>query len=118
MEISGSLITGWHPSTGNPRTAAESRSDERESQAGRSTEPGPLREYISRGEVVQEKGAADYRDALSQVRRGRDNGTGGGMAWSAQGTAKNQQAVEAYRSNANSVENGGVELLPRVDGYA
>jgi hypothetical protein len=118
MEISGSLITAWQPPPANSRTAPESRTDEQESQAQRSTETSPLSEYISQGEVVQGKGAADYGEALSQARRGRDNSATGGQAWSAQSTQKTQQALEAYRSNTNSVENGSVELLPRVDSYA
>lgn len=117
MEIHGSLITTWQPVPSNARTAAEPRGDERAAVAGRPTEPGPLKEYISQGEIVQGKGAGDYREALAQARRGRDEN---GSSSTAPGneSQKTQQALEAYRSNANSVENGGVELLPRVDGYA
>jgi len=118
MEISGSLTTTWQPASDRGNNPQTSRPDAQNSQANSPAEPGPLREYISRGEIVQEKGSADYREALSQARRGRDNGESSGQAWSAQRTQRAQQALEAYQNNANTVENGGVELLPRVDSYA
>lgn len=117
MEIRGSLITSWQPTPSNPRTAAEQRGEERATEAGRPAEAGPLKEYISQGEIVQGKGAGDYREALAQARRGRDE-NGPSRAAPGSESQRARQALEAYRSNANSVENGGVELLPRVDGYA
>jgi hypothetical protein len=117
MEIRGSLIPAWQPTSANTRTATEQRDGERSAAAERPTESGPIREYISQGEIVQGKGAGDYREALAQARRGRDE-NGSSSAAPSNESQKTQQALEAYRSNANSVENGGVELLPRVDGYA
>lgn len=117
MEIRGSHITAWQPASANTRTATEQRDEERSAAAERPTESGSLKEYISQGQIVQGKGAADYREALAQARRGRDQ-NGSNSTAPGNESQRARQALEAYRSNANSVENGGVELLPRVDGYA
>lgn len=117
MEIRGTLITAWQPTSTNARTAAEQPGQERAAEAVRQTEPGPLKEYISQGEIVQGKGAGDYREALARARREMDE-NGSDRPAPANDSQKTRQALEAYRQNANSVENGGVELLPRLDGYA
>ncbi len=118
MEIRGSLHSNWLPTPANNRSAQEQRVDEKENQAERPTEPGPLREYISRGDVVQGQGNADYREALARARHGPDTRTQGTLNHAANTSRKTQQALDAYQSNASAVDNGEVELLPRVDGYA
>ncbi len=118
MEIRGSLHSNWLPTPANQRSAQEQRVDEKERQAERPTEPGPLREYISRGDVVQGQGNADYREALARARQGRDTPAEGSVNNSTSTSRKAQQALDAYQSNASAVDSGGVELLPRVDGYA
>ncbi len=117
MEIRGSLVTTWQPTSTNVRTVAEQRAEDRAAESGRPAEPGPLKEYISQGEIVQGKGAGDYREALARARRGQDE-NGSSSATPGNDSQRSRQALEAYRQNANTVENGGVELLPRVDGYA
>lgn len=117
MEIRGSLITTLYPGSANSRTPADQGSEERTNETGRPTEPGLLREYISQGEIVQGKAAGDYREALARARQGMDESRFNHPA-PGNGSQRSRQALEAYRQNANSVENGGVELLPRVDGYA
>lgn len=116
MEISGSLHSNLYPVPAESRGKQEQRTEEK-TQATRNTEPGPLREYISRGEVVQEQGSADYREALAQLRRGSTPDTTARQDFTAVRSQKGQQAVEAYRSNADTVDSGGVELLPRIDSY-
>lgn len=117
MEISGNLHSNLYPVPAENRSRQEQRIDERETTTTRNTEPGPLKEYISRGEVVQEKGSADYREALAQLRR-RNSTDGTARPGTTTATSRNsQQALEAYLSNASAVDNGGVELLPRVDNY-
>ena len=116
MEISGNLHSNLYPVPAENRSRQEQRTEERATTT-RNTEPGPLREYISRGEVVQEKGSADYREALAQLRQGNSADTATRQDFATVRSQKGQQAVEAYRSNADTVDTGGVELLPRIDSY-
>lgn len=119
MEISRDLINPYPlPSPGRSGTgqsATERRfAGEQAAAENRTSEPA---QPAIRGRIVEEKGSADYTEALQQTRLAQAREAYRPVTPAMPEPLGVQRALDAYRENTEQLDNGTVELLPRVDGY-
>jgi hypothetical protein len=122
MEISRNLINPNQlpsPYRGESERAPADRRYSAEQAAHQSRTAESMRPpgHFARGEVVEDKGSADYSEMLGQARIGLAREEYRPVTPAEPEPLGVQRALDAYRNNADSVESGGVELLPRVDSY-
>lgn len=122
MEISRDLI---NPSQAAPqnrgeaeRLSAERRYNNEQQSAQNRTAQAGRRSATASVDRVDDKGSVDYTDMVQQARVSLARDDYRRVTPSATEPLGTQRALNAYRDNGNtSLEESGIELLPRVDSY-
>jgi hypothetical protein len=122
MEISRNLINPYQlpaPNRGDAQRAPADRrySAEQATAGNRTAETARPAKDVSRAEIVNDKGSADYSEMLQQARAGLAREDFRRVTPAATEPLGVQRALDAYQGNADSLDSGGVELLPRIDSY-